>query len=302
MPRVVKLPPERLTSGTALLNALFGAQSFAVDKQGNTNVSAQAAGLTSGDSFVRRVEGDQRAAAVRDAIAVTRIYKAPNEWAFVILNDARISNYPGSPAPLARRMNLSSLLVLYAEIEAAIQALDLAKVLRSIKVAVIRYQGPRPASMPGPHPRGLYRRSHEIWVNGRRSNPSLGSLLDDPNAFGQVLNRLDYASTLETKEYSRPYTKALKDAVKRFGGDWDIRMDFYSARAFGGNIRTSRYTAKRKDREYTIPVITVAPANTLRNANRTTPNFIRRRGPKARENPKVSKRSIARARTFRRSR
>jgi hypothetical protein len=255
VPRVIKLPPEKMTSASALLNSLYGE-----------------GGAGRGSSFVRRVEKDQQRELTKDAIAVEASYNTPEVWDFAVVNKARVSPYEGKASNLTRIMKLSTIINLYSSGD-QMKDLDLATVLRAIKVMVVRVSPVRT---------GFYRGKHQIRVNGKTvGTPGPGSI-KDPSAFGQVYNRVDYSSTLETPDFTKPYQKAFKMAVKRFGKDWDIVLRFANPDTVGGNIKTSRYTAARKKRVYAIPVITVAPVNTLQGAGKF--RFVRRRGATTRRN------------------
>lgn len=272
--RVIKLPAEKMATGNALLNSLFGP-----DRRAGT--------------FVEGMQEDQRELCADDAVEVSRIYATPDEWDHVIVNRRRLEPYRGPAAYIAKQMKIGSRASLFTG-PADEATTDLATVLLDIYVIVVQSSPVRPGWMRGPHARGLYRRSHEIWVNGRRASTLSAGVYDNPSDFGQILNRIDYASTLETPENRKPYQRAFKKARAKYGYDWDMRLEYAQAKAFGGNIKTSRYTSKRKDREYAIPVITVAPLNTLDQTGEFV--WVKRRTAKQRSNPAAIAARIARQR------
>lgn len=250
-------------------------------RSGGVLLKAAFADPSKGDrSFFHRVQRDQREVLAEDTFKVQAKYGFPEEWKYVEFNNTRRKDWVGHPSSIMMDMKAGTRANMFSQ---GVDR-DLMKVLRDVYSIVKQLSPVRPATMRGPHPRGLYRRSHEIWVNGKKSAGGSGGADLNESSYGQILSRIDYASTLETADFKRqqPYQKAFRKALSKYRSEWDLRLEYANADFFGGNIRTSRYTAKRKTRVYTIPVITVAPLNSLPDAGKFI--SIKRRGKNARTN------------------
>lgn len=140
-------------------------------------------------------------------------------------------------------------------------------------------------------PPGTYRKSHMIFYNGKRFVG--GSVEQQASDYGEVFSSLDYASTLETPDYTKPYTTVMGIIARRrmWWDEYDITMTFADPKHFGGMIYTSNYK-EGKLPVYAIPVITVAPLNSLPRRMKGNLMYKKRRSLKQRRNPVAIRRQI----------
>ena len=250
MPAIRYMQSRDFASSNTFLNAMFGEDG------------------TSAGSFYRRVEEDQREACAQDSVEVGALYGFPEEWKLVEINQFKITNYKKPPRNLISTMKFGTVANFFADSVLK----DMVPVLRDIKLMLHQLSPVRPSSMRAHHRVGLYRKSHEIYINGQR-RINLSRSEDIPEgSVGQVVNRLDYAAVIEAPGWHRTYQKAFKKAQRKYGNDWDIRLQFADPDVFGGLLISSKY---RKRPHYAVPLISVAPLNSLRNAGKFA--FIKRR-------------------------
>jgi hypothetical protein len=204
-----------------------------------------------GRDFEEQARLDQNAALVEDALEVGQVYGFPEEFEIVKVNTSRFPKYKGHPSQLINRMWLGS--------SALFTSLKDDNILIPVRKALeILHQLSAPSVKTGGYIGG-----HFAYVNRRRYNlATVPKELDEDIVVAQVVNRVDFASTMETPEYHRIYQKAFTRLRREYRGKWDIRLEFSVPSAFGGNIYTSTYRPGRFP-VYNIPVLTIAELNTL---------------------------------------
>jgi hypothetical protein len=206
----------------------------------------------------------------------------PMKWEYAAVNTKRYLRVPRDETYLLiKALDVGRVANFSSGKQAVIE--DIRPVLVAIQKRLITKSPVRPSNMRAWHPRGLYKASHEIWINGKRWN--FGPVLDE-TPYGYVLNRLDYASTLETPDFSvkthRAYQRVFAWARQKYGKDWDITLMFADPKEVGGNILSSRY--RKANPVYAIPVIIVFPLNTMPLGYSNAFRFKKRRSKKQRTN------------------
>ena len=183
-------------------------------------------------------------------------WELPAFWERLEINTRRISNANVNIPKHARAMDLGSRLRAFAPgVDADLDIMPvLDYILRDIRKHSPVYEG-------------HYRKNFEVWLGGRRVQPSMKNPSVDENLVGLIMNRSDHASTLETADYAkagrgkgRPFTRRFRHYVNRFGKDWDVSMQFIDPSPFGGMIYTSTYRAGYRP-VYAVPVILVGYLN-----------------------------------------
>jgi hypothetical protein len=258
MPRSYHTKPADFRSAKAVTDAFFGDPS-------------------KGTSAYQRFQNDQRAALAEDVQG--NEYRMPKP-VDVRINKEHKKSYKGDPSNLIdTKMKLGTVAVF----EGQSADVDLYKAARDAFDALVR---------AAPVDSGKYRRSFEFVVDDRYVGRSLSRNAVKRTSIIGILNRMDYASTLESpgkarttgKRWPRPFRRAwprILKAAKR--GSYDARLGFVSSKVAGDPT-----TVTGKQKYYTMPIIELGQLNTLRGAY--TFKFIKRRS-QAQRNRARSKRS-----------
>lgn len=267
MATIRELPPKTIAVGNAMLNAFFADR---------------------GKTFIQGVQDDMTKAFSKELPILDKaggVY-FPEKWAEVAINQTRIKDLPSKRTyKEARQLKIGFTAVYTSD---GVARTPLADVLRKIQAMLVN---------GSPVRTGRYKAAHEIFYNGSRGLPSKESQKETD--FGQIVSRLDYSSALETADFARrakfqTYQTVLSkiSSQKLWADEYDITGNFSGAAPFGGLVITSTYRDGYIP-QYTIPVITVAPLNSLKARSKGNFVYIKRRSLRSRRN----QRALARKRT-----
>jgi hypothetical protein len=197
----------------------------------------------------------------------------------------RYKNWTGLPYRLVEKIKIGSTAVWLAPGAAQ----NLWEVLVAVQRRLIDVSPGRRSSGTKSSPR--YRDAHEIWIDLKRSRNKPTRISEE--AVGQIVNRVEYAAVLETADYSRKtyqtYQRVFRWARNRFSAEFDVALSFANADAFGGHRYTKAW-ARRVRPDYAVPVISVAPLNSLSASYKSQFHYSKRRTAGQRKNLLARKR------------
>ncbi|MFN2199973.1 MAG: hypothetical protein ACK2UO_02145 [Caldilineaceae bacterium] len=197
-------------------------------------------------------------------------------WDTVQIGRTRLKNWDGLPYYLLPEFNIGDTANWYADPGLAD---DLWPILTQIQKQLVRKspQGRAPGVYGAPS-NPQYHKAHRIFFDGVHVTSRPRS--PRPGAFGWVVNLTEYASTLETPDFSyqrfRTYQKVFRWAVRRFSDDADIMLMFGDPNSMGGHLYTKRWAQRRRP-VYAVPLIAVAPLNLFPRSQRSQFNAQFRR-------------------------
>ena len=227
-----RLNPRDYANGEAFLNAMIGG---------------------SGTTFAQSMEIDQQLALAEDAQDVIRTYGAPDRWAYVEVNKLRAKGLPyEQTVSYVSQMDLGSRANFFAEE----QDRDITKVVEAGYKLLLKYSA---------YKTGFYKQRHQMYIDNRPH--TVGMNRDTtPDSFGLLVNRVEYASTLESQgqnAMTKAYAKTYYALRRKYGKDWSIVYFFVNPDKIqppGHFRKPSRMWARST---YTLPAIEIAPLNAL---------------------------------------
>jgi hypothetical protein len=239
-----------------------------------------------GSNFKAIVEEDMRLALTQDYKqfrgSTESTYQWPDGWERISIGPLRVLNAESNLAGWIGKLRVGERL----SADAIATAKDILKVGRAILVELVnrspvgntqryRYSGGR-----GP---GGYIANHELWLNGRKLAQAGGGRTPGEEGVVQIINRVDYAVVLEAPRHHKVYINTYAWALRKYGNDYDIRLEFADKRTMGGSFMpTAGGSGSMPGRRMmtNFPAITIGALGTVRGAG--TKAFIKRRTAKQR--------------------